>query len=165
MVTELSIQQCSAKFLNSEEFWKNALMWNRIWKNEDFYFDENNIDGLPIELPRCLHTPQQHLKAPRMNWAFIWRQAGQLISAMGWHCVHSPIHFSQGTIWGLTKEKVAAMANACVAFNSSKVTKSHKEWTTLKRKRRKILMWKAALMLDDWDTQVKSSELVTEEVI
>lgn len=84
MVTELSIQQCSAKFLNSEEFWKNALMWNRIWKNEDFYFDENNIDGLPIELPRCLHTPQQHLKAPRMNWAFIWRQAGQLISAMGW---------------------------------------------------------------------------------
>lgn len=78
----------------------------------NFYLDENNIDGLYIEWPRYLHIPQQHLKALKMNWAFISQQAAQLISAMGW------LRARPHSLWGLTKGKVAAMANACAAFES-----------------------------------------------
>lgn len=47
VVTELSILQCLAEFLNSEFGVENAL----LWKNEDLYLYENNINRLPIEKP------------------------------------------------------------------------------------------------------------------
>lgn len=50
-VTELSIQQSSAEFWDSD-FQKSAFLWNCVWRNEDLYLNENNINGLPNRMTR-----------------------------------------------------------------------------------------------------------------
>lgn len=74
VVTELSIQQCLAEFLNLE-FCKNALQQNRIWKYKDLYSYEK-----PIEWPSCLRPLLWHLKASwereKNNKIIIYSQRG-----------------------------------------------------------------------------------------